>query len=214
MLADGLENSSGKSSSESKSSSSSSSEPRITVLRSRTVDVGAGGDEDKMVGSAGDDGGGGVLEAPVLDVLGCCGLCDEFGAGLKKLVMFPFLVISNLSWHIILSFVVDELSLVSPSFVGLDASLMMGASRALGDTVTYNTSLAVKWVHPFIKAVIAPKSGPGRPNAQNRQPGRYKDDETMHGAHDLILVSARVLDVAFSLLTATEAVDKLPAHIA
>jgi hypothetical protein len=98
VLAEGFENSSGKSSSESKSSSSSSSEPRITVLRSRTVDVGTGGDEEKMAGSGagGDDGGGGVREASVLDVLGRCGLCDEFGAGLKKLVMFPFLLISDL----------------------------------------------------------------------------------------------------------------------
>jgi hypothetical protein len=97
VLAEGFENSSGKSSSESKSSSSSSSEPLITALRSRTVDVGTGGDEEKMAGSAGgDDGGGGVREASLLDVLGCCGLCDEFGAGLKKLVMCPFLLISDL----------------------------------------------------------------------------------------------------------------------
>lgn len=111
VLLGGFANRSGNSSSsELKSSSSSSSEPRITVSRFLTADVGAGGDEQKRSGDGagagageadgeGDgDGGGGVGDASTSGMLGW-ELCDVLGAGLKKLVMAPFLGMSGFSRH-------------------------------------------------------------------------------------------------------------------
>ncbi len=78
------------------------------MLRSLTADVGTGGDEEKSGGGGdgegsdgreGSDGGGGVGEAAGVALLGR-GLCDDFGAGLKKLVMLPFLDMSNPGQHI------------------------------------------------------------------------------------------------------------------
>ncbi len=102
-------NRSGNSSSESlKSSSSSSSEPRITALRSLTaVDEGTGGDEEKRAAGNGvGDGGGGVEladdevgEEAALNA-GRGGLCDGFGAGLKKLVMLAFFDMLGCPRHI------------------------------------------------------------------------------------------------------------------
>ena len=105
-MPEGFAKRSGNSSSEElKSSSSSSSEPRITALRSLTVDEGTGGGEEKRAaGNGGDDGGDGVeLEDEVGEDAGPKavrgGLCDGFGAGLKKLVMLPFLDMPGSTRH-------------------------------------------------------------------------------------------------------------------
>jgi hypothetical protein len=62
------------------------------------VDVGAGGDEENSTRNGEGDGGGGVGDASILAAgREICEVCEDFGIGLKKLVIWLLFDISNVA---------------------------------------------------------------------------------------------------------------------